>query len=114
VRSVAELLATASGLIAAGAVLEIPGIAGHAAQTSPAALALGLDWVHLVSGSLWIGGLAGLLVLWFSTPPGRRRATLALVVPRFSKVAFVSVMALLIPIFSLVLAAPDIASPAAG
>ena len=75
VRSVAELLATASGLIAAGAVLEIPGIAGHAAQTSPAALALGLDWVHLVSGSLWIGGLAGLLVLWFSTPPGRRRAT---------------------------------------
>ena len=95
VRSVAELLATASGLIAAGAVLEIPGIAGHAAQTSPAALALGLDWVHLVSGSLWIGGLAGLLVLWFSTPPGRRRATLALVVPRFSKVAFVSVMALL-------------------
>ena len=95
VRSVAELLATASGLIAAGAVLVIPGIAGHAAQTSPAALALGLDWVHLVSGSLWLGGLAGLLVLWFSTPPGRRRATLALVVPRFSKVAFVSVMALL-------------------
>ena len=58
---------------------------GHRAGTRRrrrrAALALGLDWVHLVSGSLWLGGLAGLLVLWFSTPPGRRRATLALVVP---------------------------------
>jgi copper transport protein len=95
VRSLAELLATGSGLIAAGAVLEIPGIAGHAAQTSPAALALGLDWVHLVSGSLWLGGLVGLVVLWFATPAGRRRETLTLVVPRFSKVAFVSVMALL-------------------
>ena len=94
-RSIAELLATGAGLIAAGAVLEIPGIAGHAAQTSPAALALALDWVHLLSGSLWLGGLVGLLVLWFATPAGRRRATLALVVPRFSKVAFVSVMVLL-------------------
>jgi copper transport protein len=95
VRSIAELLATSAGLVAAGALLVIPGIAGHAAQTSPAALALALDWVHLVSGSLWLGGLAGLLVLWFTTPAGRRRETLTLVVPRFSKVAFMSVMSLL-------------------
>jgi copper transport protein len=94
-RSTAELLATGAGLVAAGAVLVIPGIAGHAAQTSPAALALALDWAHLVSGSLWLGGLVGLLALWFGTPPERRRETLTLVVPRFSKVAFVSVMALL-------------------
>jgi copper transport protein len=95
IRSTAELLATAAAVVAGGAVLAIPGIAGHAAQTSPAALALALDWVHLVSGSLWLGGLVGLLVLWFTTPAGQRRATLMLVVPRFSKVAFVSVMALL-------------------
>ena len=40
-----------------------------------------LDWIHLVSGSIWLGGLVGLLVLWSSLPaaPGsrvwRRRAT---------------------------------------
>jgi copper transport protein len=95
IRSAAELLATGAALITAGAVLVIPSIAGHASQTSPAALALGLDWVHLVCGSLWIGGLLGLLVVWFATPSTRRRPALALVVPRFSSVAFVSVLALL-------------------
>jgi copper transport protein len=95
VRSAAELLATGAGLGAAGAVLVIPGIAGHASQTSPAALALALDWAHLVCGSVWIGGLLGLLVLWIGTPPGRRRAALTLVVPRFSAVAFVAVLLLL-------------------
>jgi putative copper export protein len=95
VRSAAELLATGAGLVAAGAVLAIPGIAGHASQTSPAALALALDWAHLVCGSIWIGGLLGLLVVWFGTPVVRRRASLALVVPRFSAVAFVAVLVLL-------------------
>jgi copper transport protein len=95
VRSAAELLATGAGLVAAGAVLAVPGIAGHASQTSPAALALGLDWAHLVCGSVWIGGLLGLLVVWFGTPAERRRAALTLVVPRFSAVAFVSVLVLL-------------------
>jgi copper transport protein len=95
IRSTAELFATASALIAAGAVLEIPGIAGHAAQTPPAALALVLDWLHLIAGSVWIGGLVGLLALWFGTAAAERRAALTRVVPRFSKVAFVSVMVLL-------------------
>ncbi len=94
-RSTAELLATGSGLATAGAALAIPGIAGHASQTSPAALALGLDWAHLVCGSLWVGGLLGLLAVWFGTPAERRRQTLAVVVPRFSSVAFVSVLVLL-------------------
>ncbi|HEY1479852.1 MAG TPA: copper resistance protein CopC [Gaiellales bacterium] len=95
IRSTAELFATASALIAGGALLEIPGIAGHAAQTPPAALALVLDWAHLICGSVWIGGLVGLLALWFGTAAAERRAVLARVVPRFSKVAFVSVMLLL-------------------
>jgi copper transport protein len=95
IRSSAELLATGAGLVTAGALLVIPGIAGHASQTSPAALALGLDWVHLVCGSVWIGGLLGLLAVWFGTPAARRRAALTLVVPRFSAVAFVSVLLLL-------------------
>ena len=65
-RSVAALLATIGALSAAAAILVVPGLGGHAGQTSPRALALGLDWLHLAAGSIWIGGLVGLIVLWFS------------------------------------------------
>jgi copper transport protein len=58
-------------------------------------LALPLDWLHLVAGSIWLGGLAGVLVLWRSTRDLLRVATLTLVVPRFSNVAFASVMLLI-------------------
>jgi copper transport protein len=54
-------------------------------------LSLGFDWLHLVAGSLWLGGLIGLVVLWRAFPAGARVAGLAVVVPRFSNVAFVSV-----------------------
>jgi uncharacterized membrane protein len=54
-----------------------------------------LDWVHLVTGSLWVGGLIGLLVLWRSLPAVRRVAGLVVAVPRFSNMAFVSVVLLL-------------------
>ena len=54
-----------------------------------------LDWVHLASGSLWVGGLIGLLVLWRSLPAISRVAGLVVCVPRFSNVAFWSVMLLL-------------------
>lgn len=39
------------------------------------------------AGSAWLGGLAGLLVLWGASRRGRRMRALALVVPRFSRVA---------------------------
>ena len=93
-RSVAELLALVGSALAAGAVLLAPGAAGHAAQTAPRALALALDWLHLVAGSLWVGGLIGLLVLWRSLPATRRLAGLAMCVPRFSSVALGSVIVL--------------------
>ena len=60
-----------------------------------AALSLLLDWLHLISGSIWLGGLVGLLVLWRSLPAAQRVAGLVVTVPRFSNVAFVSVMLLL-------------------
>ncbi len=94
-RSVAELLSTGGALLAAAAVLLVPGLAGHAAQTAPRGVSVMLDWVHLVSGSLWIGGLIGLLVLWRSLSAPSRVAGLAVSVPRFSNVAFVSVVFLL-------------------
>ncbi len=54
-----------------------------------------LDWLHLITGSVWLGGLIGLLVLWSSLPAAGRVAGLSVVVPRFSNVAFVSVFLLL-------------------
>ncbi len=92
-RSVATLLALAGALVAAAAALLVPGLAGHAATTSPRALLVPLDWLHLAAGSVWIGGLIGLLVLWFALGPVRVRA-LATIVPRFSKVALASVILL--------------------
>jgi copper transport protein len=94
-RTVAELLAALGTLLAAGSVLLAPGASGHAGQTSPRALALALDWLHLAAGSLWLGGLIGLLVLWRSLPVAERIAGLAICVPRFSNVALGSVVVLL-------------------
>jgi copper transport protein len=93
-RSIAELLSVTGALAAAGATLLIPGISGHAGQTSPRGATLAFDWLHLVAGSLWVGGLIGLLVLWRSFPVARRVAGLAVCVPRFSNTAFVSVLTL--------------------
>jgi copper transport protein len=93
-RSLAELAAHTGALLAAGAVLIIPGTSGHAAQTAPRGLTLGADWVHLVSGSVWLGGLVGLLILWGTLGPARRVEGLALVAPRFSKLALASVTTL--------------------
>jgi copper transport protein len=94
-RSIAELLALGGAFAAGVAVIAIPGIGGHAAQTSPRGAALAFDWVHVAAGAVWVGGLVGLLVLWRSLPEARRVAGLVVCVPRFSNVAFVSVLALI-------------------
>ena len=93
-RSLAEVVATFGALVGAAAVLIVPGAAGHAAQTSPRGLTLLFDWLHLASGSVWLGGLIGLLVFWASLASVRRVAALAEAVPRFSNVALVSVVVL--------------------
>jgi copper transport protein len=93
-RSIAELIALCGALLAAAAVLVVPGAAGHAAQTSPRGLTLLFDWLHMVSGSVWLGGLVGLLVLWYSVSARERVAALSVCVPRFSKVAVASVLVL--------------------
>ena len=92
-RSIAELFAASGALLAAAAVLVVPGAAGHAAQTAPRGLTLMFDWLHMVSGSVWLGGLIGLLVLWFASSR-RRIETLSDCVPRFSNVALASVTVL--------------------
>ncbi len=94
-RSIAALVSLTGAVLAAAATLSIPGASGHAAQQSPRGFSLLFDWLHLVSGSLWLGGLVGLLVLWFAVGSDARVRALSTVVPRFSNVAFVSVLVLL-------------------
>jgi copper transport protein len=94
-RSVAELLATAGAIAAAATVLIVPGAAGHAAQTAPRGLSLAFDWLHLASGSVWVGGLVGILVLWSHLPAARRVSGLSVAIPRFSNTALVAVTCLL-------------------
>jgi copper transport protein len=91
-RSVAELAAGLGAALAAPAVLLIPGTVGHAGQTSPRGLSVLLDATHLTAGSLWLGGLVGLLVLWVSLRAETRARTLNVIVPRFSNVALASVI----------------------
>lgn len=94
-RSIVELLALVSAAACAAALLLVPGLAGHPAQTSPRLLALALDWAHLAAGSVWLGGLVGLLVLWVSSGRSRQMRALATVVPRFSRVALGAVLLLI-------------------
>jgi copper transport protein len=93
-RSIAELVAAVGVVLAAGATLLVPGLAGHAAQTAPRGLSVLFDWLHLVAGSVWVGGLVGLLVLWRSLPEAARVAGLVVAVPRFSNTALASVILL--------------------
>jgi copper transport protein len=94
-RSVVELLALPAALTVGASALVFPGLAGHAGQKSPRGLALPLDALHLAAASIWLGGLIGLVVFWLSVGAEGRVAALALVVPRFSNVAFVSVLTLI-------------------
>jgi copper transport protein len=110
-RSVAELLALDGALAAAAAAVLVPGLAGHAAQTSPRGLALALDWIHVAGGSIWIGGLIGLVVVWITLGSGLRLAGLQVVVPRFSKVALASVLLVLATgVWASILHLPTVAS----
>jgi len=94
-RSVVEVLALPSALAAGIGALFLPALAGHAGQKSPRGLSLPLDVAHLVAVSIWLGGLVGLVVFWLSVGARGRSAALAYVVPRFSTVAFCSVLLLI-------------------
>ena len=94
-RSVVELLALPSALAAGASTLLLPALAGHAGQKSPRGLSLPLDAAHLGAAGIWLGGLIGIVVFWLTVGRAARAAALALVVPRFSLVAFGSVLLLI-------------------
>ena len=94
-RSVAELLALPAALVTGASTLLLPALAGHAGQKSPRGLSLPLDAAHLGAAAIWLGGLIGIVVFWLSVGRQGRAAALAIVVPRFSVVAFASVLLLI-------------------
>lgn len=63
-RTIAGLVSLAGALLAAAAVLLVPGTSGHPGTASPRGPAIALDAVHLAAGSIWLGGLIGLALLW--------------------------------------------------
>jgi copper transport protein len=84
----ARSMAWRIGAIAVGlGLLRAVGLTGHTSD-SGAALVEIADVAHLLGMALWIGGLA---VLLFGVLPRRRPDELAHVVPRYSRLALVSV-----------------------
>lgn len=81
--------------ISVGAVgvglLRVIGLTGHTSDAHDSTLAAVADLVHLAAVSLWLGGLA---VLLLGVLPRRRPAELSTVVPRYSRLAMGSVLAI--------------------
>jgi copper transport protein len=82
-----------AGAFAGPALMVTAAMAGHAASQDLVAVAVVSDVVHLLAVSLWLGGLA---VLAVAVLPRRVGDELATVVPRFSRLAFWSVAAILV------------------
>jgi len=80
-------LAAALGAAAFGAVAA----SGHAASASPRVPSIFNDWVHLLSGAMWLGGIGLILAVWAPTlrsqPTAAKAALANCVLPAFGRVA---------------------------
>lgn len=82
-------------------------LTSHAAGSG--ALAIVADWTHLLAVSLWIGGLASLLLVLRTTPPPDRGSLAQALVPRFSTMAGVGLgLVLLTGLYSAWLQVPAV------
>lgn len=90
-------LLVAGGLLSL-AILATPGLAGHAGTTSPVALNVAADVVHMLAASAWLGGLVLLVAAAFPATrqlgDQERLEVMAPVVSRFSDMAMLAVAAL--------------------
>jgi copper transport protein len=79
-----------SGVVAALALGELA-LSGHADSASPRALAVLVDWIHLLAGALWLGGIAVIAWIWMrrlrGAGPELRHAVIGELLPRFGRVA---------------------------
>jgi putative copper export protein len=78
---------------AAAAVLALWGIAasGHASSATPRAPSILNDWLHLLSGAVWLGGIGLVVLVWAPALRGGgrpvRQAVARHVLPAFGRVA---------------------------
>ena len=89
----AVIVARGAGFVAAFALGELA-LSGHADSASPRALAVAVDWLHLLAGAVWLGGIAVMALLWLprlrAADRDLRRAVMADLLPRFGRVALPS------------------------
>ena len=83
-------------LLLAGLAVAIPGttsLNSHAAASSSGVFATTADWIHLVAGGIWVGGLVQLAVVVVAVVPKleERPAFFGGLIRRFSLVAVISV-----------------------
>jgi copper transport protein len=72
-----------AAVVAAAVAATAPALVGHTRAASPEALVIAADMLHLLAGSVWLGGLAGLAL----TLPGLTGRAAAETLARFSTVA---------------------------
>ncbi|MCA1644852.1 MAG: copper resistance protein CopC [Chloroflexi bacterium] len=88
------------GVVLGGGVLLSMSITGHAAAVAErAALAIAADWLHLLAGGVWVGGLVCLaiwLLVGLPDSAEQRRHVLARLVQRFSLVGGISVAVIVV------------------
>ena len=93
------LLAERAGLFQAFVLLVMAGIVltlsltGHAADWGDVTLAVAVDWVHAVAASAWTGGVTALVLVAGRREAPWSRESLAAVVPRFSRLAGICLLA---------------------
>ena len=79
-----EPLLTSAGLLSLATAF---GISWASHPASHGALALVADYLHLVAGALWVGGLLAVFVLLFTARPTARDAVVRTSILRFSELA---------------------------
>jgi len=84
--------------VPAAALVVAPALEGHSATISPTALLIGLDVLHVLAMTVWLGGLVALIaVVPYATralPESERSTLLAGVLGRFSPLALTAVLTL--------------------
>ena len=71
-------------------------LTGHAADWGDVTLSVGVDWVHAVAASAWTGGLIALALVAGRRAAPWSRESLAAVAPRFSRLAGLCVLAIVV------------------
>ncbi|MFT4295057.1 MAG: copper resistance protein CopC [Micropruina sp.] len=88
--------AARAGAVAAGAALAVgaPAITGHSRAFGPSWLVIATDVLHVLAGSIWLGGLVGLVIVLAATRTRPKLGVVALT--RFSTAAAGVLAALLL------------------